>query len=224
MLGRAVIAMWWGFDPALQAEVEDWHSHEHFPERLGIPGFLRGSRWIDLGGAPHYYIMYEAARLSTITSGPYLERLNNPTPWSRRMMQHHLGMVRSLCRVRASFGGGLGHAMATVRFSPKRGGPATRWLTEELLPGMPKRKGITGAHLLQSAPAPAGPRTAEQELRGGDQQADWILLLNGYDDDAVRTALAGELSPDALASHGVKPGAVAGMYRLAYSAIPKDFL
>jgi hypothetical protein len=96
MLGRALLAMWWSFPPEVQAEVEDWHSHEHFPERLGIPGFLRGSRWLDLSGAPAYFIMYEAARLSTLTGGPYLERLNNPTPWSQRMMPNHLGMVRSL--------------------------------------------------------------------------------------------------------------------------------
>lgn len=222
MLGRAALAMWWSFPPEAQAEVEDWHSHEHFPERLGIPGFLRGSRWLDLSGAPSYYIMYEAARLATLTTGPYLERLNNPTPWSQRMMPKHLGMVRSLCRVRASFGGGLAHAMATVRFSPKRGRPVVKWLSEEILPGMPKRKGLTGARLLQSAPMPAG-QTAEQRIRGGDQVADWILLVNGYDVEAVRAVASDELSPAALEAQGAKPGAVDGLYRLAYCAIAKDF-
>lgn len=45
LLGRAAIAMWWDVAPTHRAEFEDWHSHEHFPERLSIPGFLRGSRW-----------------------------------------------------------------------------------------------------------------------------------------------------------------------------------
>jgi hypothetical protein len=221
MLGRAVIAMWWGFDPAMQPEIEDWHSHEHFPERLGIPGFLRGSRWIDAGGQPAYFIMYEAARLSTITAGPYLERLNNPTEWSRRMMPHHLGMVRSLCRVRVRSGGGHALAMATVRFSPRRGSGVTRWLADELQK-LVARKGITGAHLLQSAPMPTA-ETAEQRIRGGDGAADWVLLLNGYDADAVRVLAESELSPDALAARGAKPAATAGLYRLAYSATAKDF-
>ncbi len=221
MLGRAVIAMWWGFDPAVQPEIEDWHSHEHFPERLGIPGFLRGSRWIDAGGRPAYFIMYEAARLSTITAGPYLERLNNPTEWSRRMMPCHLGMVRSLCRVRVRSGGGHARAMATVRFSPRRGSGVTRWLADELQK-IAGQKGITGAHLLQSAPMPAA-QTAEQKIRGGDGTADWVLLLNGYDADAVRGLAEGELSAEALASRGAKPGAAVGDYRLAYSATAKDF-
>ena len=46
MLGRAAVAMWWDVPPEVRAEWEDWHSHEHMPERLGIPGFLRGTRWI----------------------------------------------------------------------------------------------------------------------------------------------------------------------------------
>jgi hypothetical protein len=221
MLGRAALAMWWSFPPEAQAEVEDWHSHEHFPERLGIPGFLRGSRWLDLSGAPSYYIMYEAARLATLTTGPYLERLNNPTPWSQRMMPNHLGMVRSLCRVRASFGGGLAHAMATLRFTPKRGSGLPQLLEEKIAP-LPRRKGLTAAHLLQSAPMPAG-QTEEQRIRGNDRAADWILLVNGYDVEAVRAVASGELSPAALEGQGAKPGAVSGLYRLAYSAIAKDF-
>ncbi len=212
MLGRAVIAMWWGFDPQLQAGIEDWHSHEHFPERLGIPGFLRGSRWIEAGGQPAYFIMYEAARLSTITAGPYLERLNNPTEWSRRMMPHHLNMVRSLCRVRASFGGGHACAMATVRFTPRRGSGVARRLADEMRKWT-TQQGITGAGLLQSAPMPAA-QTAEQKIRGGDGAADWILLVNGYDADAV-----GEVVTKDLAI----PGATTGLYRLAYSAVAKDF-
>ena len=43
-----------GFDieaPAI-AEHDEWHTHEHLPERLSIPGFLRGTRWIAVRGAP----------------------------------------------------------------------------------------------------------------------------------------------------------------------------
>jgi hypothetical protein len=214
MLGRAAAAMWYDVPPEAEAEWEDWHTHEHMPERLGIPGFLRGSRWAALSGEPSCFVLYETARLATVMSGPYLERLNNPTPWSRKMMPHHLNMVRSLCRVRASFGGGLGGALATLRFSPpRRGGRAlVKRLAAEVLPGLPGRKGLSGAQLLQSQPAAATPQTAEQRIRGGDARADWAVLVCGYDVDAVRAA-AGELA---------LPAAVEGLYRLAYALTPKD--
>ena len=224
MLGRAAVAMWWDIAPEMQAEFEDWHSHEHMPERLGIPGFLRGTRWIALSGHPSYFVLYEAARLATITGGAYLERLNNPTPWSRKMMPHHHNMVRSLCRVRASFGRGLSHALATIRFSPSarnRKRIAT-WLTSDAMPQLPQRKGLTSAHLLESQPLSAAPQTAEQKIRGGDTRADWILIVCGYDAAAMGAVVEKELSADALMAHGALPDPVVATYRLAYSLTSKE--
>src|SRR5262245_63063317 len=104
MLGRTALAMWWDVPPEARAEWEDWHSHEHMPERLGIPGFLRGTRWAALSGRPRFFVMYELERFEIAMSQPYLARLNRPTPWSTKMMPHHLNMTRSLCRVRADAG------------------------------------------------------------------------------------------------------------------------
>ena len=214
MLGRAAVAMWWDVPPEARAEWEDWHTHEHMPERLGIPGFLRGTRWCAHSGEPSYFVIYETKDLRTITSGAYLDRLNNPTPWSRKMMPHHRNMVRSLCRVRASFGGGLGQAVATIRFSPPpRGGQSlTRRLAAEVLPELPGRKGLSSACLLESEAPATAPQTTEQKIRGGDAYADWILLVCGYDVDAVKS-LAAELA---------LPGATVGLYRLTYSITSKD--
>ena len=48
------------------AEHDDWHTHEHLPERLSIPGFLRGTRWVALQGQPRYLVLYEVERLDTL--------------------------------------------------------------------------------------------------------------------------------------------------------------
>ena len=88
LLGKA--AMLLSFDVASDAidEHDDWHTHEHLPERLSIPGFLRGTRWIAQQGRPRYFVMYEVKELATLASAAYLERLNNPTPWTAKMMTH----------------------------------------------------------------------------------------------------------------------------------------
>src|SRR5262245_2848851 len=218
MLGDAAIAMWWDVPPEVRAEFEDWHSHEHMPERLGIPGFLRGTRWVTFSGEPSYFVLYEARHLKTITSGAYLDRLTNPTPWSRAMMPHHRNMVRSLCRVRAAFGGAMAHALATVRFSPAPRGreAALEWLATEAMPPLPKRRGLSGAYLLEALPAADAPPTTEQKIRGVDVRADCVLLICGYDAEAVRAAVAGELGK--LEAHG----RLDGFYRCAYSLTSKD--
>ena len=218
MLGKAAVAMWWDVAPEMRAEWEDWHSHEHMPERLRVPGFLRGSRWISLSGAPSYFVLYEAAKLGTLTGGAYLKRLNNPTPWSRQMMPHHLNMVRSLCRVRASFGGGLAHAMATIRFSPAARAAASlsKWLATDALPALPERKGLAAVSLLESQPTTGLAPTTEQKIRGGkDARADWVLLIGGYDAEAIQAVVENELV-------AALPGAAHSLYRVAYSLTPRD--
>jgi hypothetical protein len=108
--------------PEAVAEHDDWHTHEHLPERLSIPGFLRGTRWVALQGRPQYLVIYEVAQLGTLTSAPYLQRLNNPSPWTSKMMPHYHGMSRGFCAVTASVGFGFGHAGLLVRFKPQAGG------------------------------------------------------------------------------------------------------
>lgn len=192
MRGQAALAMWWNIAPDLQAEFEDWHTHEHMPERLSIPGFLRGSRWVS---ETSYFVLYELDSPATLTSAAYLERLNNPTPWSRKMMPHHRNMVRNLCEVRASFGRGVAQVLAKLELQ----------LPDYALSPLPGRKGLTAAHLLESRSMAGMAPTVEQRIRGADAEAKWITLIGGYDAGAV-----------AAASREVAPGARAGLYRLSF--------
>jgi hypothetical protein len=195
MLGSAAVAMWWDIAPPMRAEWEDWHTHEHMPERLGIPGFLRGSRWIS---GDSYFMLYEVEGMDTLTAGPYIDRLNAPTPWSRKLMPHHRNMVRSLCHVRASFGRGLGGWMATLRL--EHGLPA------QALSALPQQQGLVGAFLLEAQPMAGAPQTTEQKIRGGDAEARWVGLVCGYD------ALAITAAANKLAANGI-----VGVYRLSYT-------
>lgn len=219
MPGAAAVAIWCDVAPDIREEFDDWHAHEHMPERLSLSGFLRGSRWVSADGGNGYFILYEVEALETLTSGPYLERLNHPTIWSRKMMAHHLDMVRSLCAVRASFGLALADTLLTLRFSPEPQATdgLVRWLSADLLPKLPTRRGLVRAQLLQDAASTRAAPTAEQKIRGGDKTADWILLVNGYGVDAVAGLVAGELNDSALVANGAAPGSIARIYKFAYS-------
>lgn len=221
LLGRAAVAMWWDMASAMRAEFEDWHSHEHFPERMGIPGFLRGSRWASAAGGEGFFVIYELDAYETLTSPHYLARLNNPTPWSAKMMPHHRNMVRSQCRVLESFGGGIAGAMMTVRLSPADGQPeALRTHLAATLSALPLQPGLTGGHLLQTQ-TPTAAMTKEQQIRGGDAEADWIVLVTGYDATVTGEAVAKLLGAPALAGAMRSPPIVAP-YRLSYTLAKSD--
>jgi hypothetical protein len=215
LLGKAALAMWWDITPEHRAEFEDWHSHEHFPERLSIPGFLRGSRWFGANNA--YFIMYELEAYETLTSPRYLERLNSPTPWSTKMMPHHRNMVRSQCRVLDSYGGGIGGSLLTVRLSPEaRQGDTVRRALQEFLSKVPNEVGLTGGHLLRTD-TPAAAQTTEQKIRGGnDAVADWIVIVSGYDARALEDSVSGRFAKLNIGE------AKQDVFRLSYAATPHD--
>ena len=118
LLGKAAMLLTFDIEDAAIGEHDDWHTHEHLPERLSIPGFLRGTRWVSVKGSPRYTVIYEVERLETLRSDAYLKRLNNPTPWTSKMMAHYRGMIRGLCSVERSYGLGTGHYSLLVRFKP----------------------------------------------------------------------------------------------------------
>ena len=223
LLGEAALAMWWKIPAGVRAEFEDWHSHEHFRERMGIAGFRRGSRWRDAAGGEGFFVMYELESYATLTSPQYLGRLNDPTPWSARMMPHHREMVRSQCRVLESAGAGMGAFMLTLRISPANGqADALRGFLRDTLGRLVEQRGITAAHVLRTD-TPQAATTTEQMIRGGDGSADWIILVNGYEKDAVSALAAAELGDAELGVRGAAPGSIAGVYALSSAIVPGDF-
>jgi hypothetical protein len=221
--GQAAIAMWWNIAPEHREEFEHWHSHEHFPERLGIPGFLRGSRWSSADGGEGFFIMYELDRYETLSSDGYLSRLNQPTPWSTKMMPHHRDMVRSQCRVTCSVGGGTGRYALTLRVSPAEGREdALRAYFARVAQEFAAAPGGVACHLLRTE-TPKIAATTEQQIRGGkDAVADWIVVASGYDITALESLQGGKLATSAIEAAGARPGAIAGLYRLSYTAVAGD--
>ena len=67
LLGKAAVAMWWKVSAEQRSEFGDWHSHEHFPERMSIPGFRRGSRWTSTLEAEGFFVLYELEQHETLT-------------------------------------------------------------------------------------------------------------------------------------------------------------
>lgn len=223
LLGKAALAMWWDMAAPARSEFEHWHAHEHFPERLAIPGFLRASRWRSADGGEGVLVMYELQDHGVLSSDAYLARLNAPSPWSTRMMPHHRHMVRSQCQVLDSRGAGTAAHLLAVRLSPAASRDEDlRCALRALAADVVQQPGLTGLHLLRHE-TPAIAQTTEQKLRGlNDRYADWVLLATGYDEEAVARLSGGPLADARLAAMGAAPGAERGLYRLAYCALPRD--
>ena len=222
LLGNAALAMWWDIASEVKGEFEDWHSHEHFPERMSVPGFRRGTRWTSVDSGPGIFVMYEVDAHETLSSAAYAARLNAPTPWSTKMMPHHRNMVRSQCHVIESRGAGTARCALTLRFSADAmGGRDVPAHFRTILERCISQPGIVGAHLLRHQP-PAIAETTEQRIRPAtDQVADWIFVVCGYDATALN-ALEADAFGDSSANRTVTSAHVKGLYSLSHSATAAD--
>ena len=151
----------------------------------------------------------------------YLERLNNPTPWSQNLMPHHRNMVRSLCRLRWSSGAFISRALLTIRIKcrPRRAQHLTQALGQEVLPALAKKPQVVGAHLLESVTPSRSAMTTEQKIRGGDATADRVILVSSYDPNVLDAIALEELGDEVLTSHGGSEGALRGFYLPALSLV-----
>ena len=67
-VSEAAMLLWFDVLPETIAEHDEWHTREHFPERIAIPGFRRASRWIAEGDGPRYLICYEVDDLAVLSA------------------------------------------------------------------------------------------------------------------------------------------------------------
>lgn len=187
LAGAGAVAIWHDIVAGGRDDFYAWHGTEHMPERLAIPGFRRGRRYVSLdGGSPEFFNLYETASTAVLAGRDYLERLDHPTSWTRAAVAHFRNVARSLCEVATTRGRGGGGLVATLRYDvlPERAA-AHRARVDAALARLAGDPGIAGAHLLIADEAASGIATAERRARGGTTEVPrWIVLVEGWGDAA----------------------------------------
>lgn len=219
LIGQALIAIWNGISAPGREIFHEWHPREHMPERLSIPGFERGRRYVATSADIEFLTLYELASLAVISGPHYKARLNSPTPWSVEATGHFTSNIRGVCRVAASIGHADGAHVAAMRFSPAPGASerCEAHLASVTLPEVLAKPRICGAHLAITDVGASGTQTRLQATRK-IEVPDWIVLIEGASDDAVAEAAAQFVGD--LARHGLTDAApITGHYQLEYGIV-----
>ena len=219
LAGEAVVAIWNGIEPEARDQFYDWHVNEHMPERVGIPGFRRGRRYIAAGTATHpeFFTLYEADAMPVLQGADYAGRLNDPTPGTKASTAKFTGTFRALSRVLVSHGPGMGGAVLTIRFDcDDRHLIAVRAMVR----AASQARRVTGAHLCQGDRAASLIRTVETKDRADIQPPpSCFILVEATDPEA----LADILLDRALLGAGAAGPFVRGVYRLEYTRMKTGF-
>jgi hypothetical protein len=210
MLGKGFLAIWSDLAPEDETDWAHWMTREHSSERLGIEGFL-GCRIFRAVGATvnRYFILYDLATQDVVDAAQYLARLNAPTPWSQRIMPRLRNFARGGGQVLARAGIGQGGVLAVI---PLHSGP-TR--PDEIATLMASTDRIAAAHILVTDAAQTSVETREKGMRSGDASFAALLLVEGLDENTLRTALwrlrtaAAEIDVEAMEAQPI--------YRMCFS-------
>ena len=165
-----------------EAEFEAWFQGEHLQERLAVPGFLFGRRHKKISGASGYFNFYLVETPEVLTSKPYLERLDNPTPMTRKIMSEvFVNMNRTVCRRIARRGSFRGAFAVTARFNRIPDEAALSGTLEKLNVDA----AVAGCEIWVALDSAGMPVSMEEKLRGGDNKIAGALMIDTlYEADA----------------------------------------
>ena len=178
--------MWTDVIAEHETEFNSWYNEQHLPERLAVPGILNARRY---GGVatPKYFAYYEAETPDVMISDYYTQRLDNPTDWTRRVMPWFVATIRSICKVVASFGHGVGGVVQTLTFSVEQAeDPLPAWLTADALPEAASHLGCVRVQLWHNDATITNRPSPEQALRPQrDSAADWVIMVEAVAESAL---------------------------------------
>jgi len=201
LLGRGGVIVWNDIAPEGREQFYQWHDKEHIPERLAIPGFRRGRRYVRRGHSPEWLTLYEASDLDVLTSAEYLARLNSPTPQTTSTLRFFRNTSRAVCRLMGSAGESSGGFMLAMRLSAPAENAAQlcAQFGASVLTHAVAINGVVACHLYGADHAASFTATAESKTREFDVPA-WIVLAEASRPDAAERVPA--LVTSALAHLG----------------------
>ena len=190
-----MVVIWNDIKEGMRDEFVQWHSIEHLPERVSIPGFISGQRWHGEDASPQYLTTYVTQNTGVLTSDAYIQRLNDPTPWTLKTVAAFRHTCRAAGEVMWEYGSkkGYGGHILAIRITELED---LTILTEYLnsLANSPEQcfAELLRARLVLTTPIASQLPTAERAVRTGDQnEPHMVLLLESFSGEApLRHALS----------------------------------
>ena len=172
-VGSGLMAFWARIDPEYVDRFRRWHNSEHMPERVSIPGFLTGQRYLGHATDDFFLMMYETRDAAVLGSREYLARLNAPTAWTRESLPHFREPVRNIYRKVAELGTSdlfTAPCLVSVRFNADAP-------DESLVELIAAQTGLAHTRLYEIDTAISGIQTSERKIYGGGPGEQRYLLL-----------------------------------------------
>lgn len=173
--------------PEEEAAFNEWYNREHMRDRvLPFPSFVRGRRYVAVGGSPKYLALYETTGAGVFTSEAYVSLVRQPDPRSQHFITRFENAYRTIARIDFAYGEGEGGALALWRLEPQGGKFGVDALHDAarrvlLLPGVVATQALSKDEGALAA-------SSSQHVRQGNKTISRALLVEAMDLASVRNA------------------------------------
>jgi hypothetical protein len=213
-----LLMVWTNIPEELEYDFNEWYNREHMRERiLGVPGFVRGRRFVAFEGGPRYLAIYETRSAAVLHSEPYLALKRDYDPLSRRFVPNFLDTLKVAGEIVAHAGVAEGGVVVLVPIArtPGREDALREWIGEKLLPELLGRHGVVGAWYAERTAAAVASALVDHP-RTTDRILDAVLMVEAVSNEDL-SAAASLLDWDRMQAEGGKPDAPAARFRVVYT-------
>ncbi|MFM0125119.1 hypothetical protein P0D73_40705 [Paraburkholderia sp. RL18-101-BIB-B] len=199
-----MLAIWSTIAAESETDYMHWLTREHIFERVSVPGFRSGRVFKRRNSRPSEYMMlYELDNADVMSSPGYLERLNNPTPWTQRIMPTLEQFRRGGGSIVARGGNPAGHGghISIARFEDALPDRLAAHEGLELVKALAKVDWVVSAQLMSVKNDATAIATQEKSMRRSSEgEFAGLLLVESLGTGSLDRAIA-----QASESAGIEP-------------------
>jgi hypothetical protein len=188
MAGHGFLAIWTEIEQEHFAEYRHWLAREHIGQRIFAPGFLGARVHVSVDNERAHFILYATESVEVLLSRDYIDLLNNPTPWTRRMMPLLRKFDRGAGEQIVKIGDGTGAWLLVSRLSST---PHDILALNQVLAEALRVEGVVTARLFLADCETSKIETTEKTMRSSDEGTfGSLLVFEATSDEAAARAEA----------------------------------
>ena len=115
MSNKGFLAIWCEIGAEDLADYRAWITKEHIADRTFLPGWNGARFCVDVTNELAHFFLYATENKDVFSAQPYLNVLNNPSPWTNRIMPKFGPFDRALGEQLFKLGNGFGSYMMVSR-------------------------------------------------------------------------------------------------------------
>jgi hypothetical protein len=201
MSKQGFLAIWCEIGSEDLVDYHNWQTQEHIADRIYSPGFLGMRLFTNVENPCAHFFLYATENPGVLSSPSYLKILDNPTPWTKRLMPKFGPFDRAAGTKVVKIGRGHGSHVLASRVKTD-GSALNATSAKEALQQFIHLPDAMGARLLATDRSTTGIKSEEKKMRGNiEGDFDYLLIVEAlsrggaeWARDQLATALAPAIS------------------------------